>query len=205
MYIPKHYQKKDYQEIKKFLTTYNFATIVTNDGTMPIATHLPVNIEETNDELLISGHFAKNNNQWKTIENNDNVLIIFQGPHAYISSTWYETEDVPTWDYQSIHVYGKGRLLNEAQLEADLKKLLNKYESHHEDGATWDNLSPQTQKQIKGIVGFKVKINKIEAAYKLSQTRSETDKENIVINLNHSDDHNDKNLAREIEKENKNK
>src|SRR5699024_368053 len=123
------------------------------------------------------------------------VLIIFYGPHGYISSTWYETEDVPTWDYQSIHVYGKSVLLNEHQLKQDLKVLLDKYESKYRGGATWENLSDQTKKQIKGIVGFKVKVDKLEAAYKLSQNRSETDKENIVIHLNNTESDLDKNLA----------
>ncbi|WP_239706250.1 MULTISPECIES: FMN-binding negative transcriptional regulator [unclassified Mammaliicoccus] len=200
MYIPKHYQMKDYQEIKNFMTKYNFATVVTVDELKPIATHLPVIINEHDDALFISGHFARGNKQWRTMDNNEDVLIIFHGPHGYISSTWYETEDVPTWDYQSIHVYGKSVLLNEHQLKEDLKVLLDKYESEHRGGATWENLSDQTKKQIKGIVGFKVKVDKLEAAYKLSQNRSETDKENIVIHLNNTESELDKNLAEEIEK-----
>ncbi|WP_422404366.1 FMN-binding negative transcriptional regulator [Mammaliicoccus sp. JADD-157] len=198
MYIPKHYQMKDYQEIKKFMTKYNFATVVTVDELKPIATHLPVIINEHDDSLFISGHFARGNKQWRTMDNNEDVLIIFHGPHGYISSTWYETEDVPTWDYQSIHVYGKSVLLNEHQLKEDLKVLLDKYESEHRGGATWGNLSDQTKKQIKGIVGFKVKADKLEAAYKLSQNRSETDKD--VIHLNNTESDLDKNLAEEIEK-----
>lgn len=200
MYIPKHYQMKDYQEIKNFMTKYNFATVVTVDELKPIATHLPVIINEHDDALFISGHFARGNKQWRTMDNNEDVLIIFHGPHGYISSIWYETEDVPTWDYQSIHVYGKSVLLNEHQLKEDLKVLLDKYESEHRGGATWENLSDQTKIQIKGIVGFKVKVDKLEAAYKLSQNRSETDKENIVIHLNNTESDLDKNLAEEIEK-----
>lgn len=98
MYIPKQYQIHDYEMIKSFMNEHNFVTIVTYNGTTPIATHLPVNIEEKHNELYISGHFAKGNEQWKTIDQNQQVLIIFQGSHGYISSTWYDTEDVPTWD-----------------------------------------------------------------------------------------------------------
>lgn len=141
------------------------------------------------------------NKQWQTLNNNDNVLIIFHGPHGYVSSTWYEQEDVPTWDYESIHTYGEGQLLDEKQLTADLIKLLNQYEQQRENGATWSNLSEQTKEQIKGIVGFKVKVTHIEAAYKLSQTRSEQERRNIAKQLFTSDKEMDNNLADEIEKQ----
>lgn len=143
MYIPKYYEMKDYENIKDFITANNFATIVTNHGSTPTASHLPLNIEEREDSLYLSGHFAKANKQWQTIDENDKILIIFSGAHGYISSTWYETEDVPTWE----------------------------------------NLSEKTKQQIKGIIGFKVKVDKLEAAYKLSQNRSQNDKENIMKEL----------------------
>lgn len=201
MYIPKYYQMHDYEEIKQFMRNNNFVTIITTDGVRPIATHLPVNIEEHSNVLYISGHFARGNKQWQTINNNDNILIIFHGPHGYVSSTWYEQEDVPTWDYESIHTYGEGHLLNEEQLAVDLTKLLKQYEQHRENGATWDDLSDQTKKQIKGIVGFKIKVTNIEAAYKLSQTRSKQEKRNIASQLNNSDNSMDHFLADEIEKQ----
>ena len=126
--------------------------------------------------------------------------MIFHGPHSYISSTWYETEDVPTWDYQSIHAYGCGMLLDENELITDLSKLLHKYEYHRQNGATWNNMSDHTKQQIHGITGFKVKVNKIEASYKLSQNRSKKDKENIIKQLSQSNNTVDKRLAREIDK-----
>ncbi|MGK9289512.1 FMN-binding negative transcriptional regulator [Staphylococcus warneri] len=183
MYIGKHSQIDDYEEIKQFIQHNNFATVVTNNGTKPIASHIPVMISEQDNHLVITGHLAKNNNLIQTIEHNPHVLIIFQGPDAYISSTWYDKEDVPTWDYQSVHVYGEGRLLNHDELVSDLKQLLNHYEGHKDDGATWNHLSEGTKKQINGIVGFQVKVNDIEAAYKLSQNRSAQEKVNIAKQL----------------------
>ena len=106
MYIGKHSQINDYEEIKRFMQHNNFATIVTSNDVKPIASHIPVMISEQDDQLVITGHLAKQNELVQTIEHNAHVLVIFQGPDAYISSTWYETEDVPTWDYQSMHVYG---------------------------------------------------------------------------------------------------
>lgn len=198
MYIPKYYQMNDFEKIKDFMIKNNFITIVTNNESIPIATHLPINIEDKGDALFITGHFAKANKQWQTIDGNENVLIIFHGPHAYISSTWYEKEDVPTWDYQSIHAYGQGNLLSEDELIEDLSNLLNRYERDRINGSTWDNMTEKTKRQIKGIVGFKVKVEKIDAAYKLSQNRSELDKENIIKNLYEHGDSVDKKLASEI-------
>ena len=199
MYIPKHYQMKNDNNIKKFMEEHNFVTIVTVDDHIPIATHVPVMIEYNEDTMYLSGHFAKGNPQWKTIQDNSNILVIFSGPHSYISSSWYEEEDVPTWDYQSVHAYGTGVLLNEAELTYALKSMRNKYEAHRENGATWDKLSNQTLKQIKGVIGFKIKVNRLEAAYKLSQTRSEKEKENIISKLKQSNDNVQINLADEIE------
>lgn len=174
MYSHKYYEMKDYQNVKDFITANNFATIVTNHESTPIATHLPLNIEEKENSLYLSGHFAKANKQWQTIDGNDKILIIFSGAHGYISSTW---------DYQSVHAYGTGELLNEAQLKKELSMLLNRYESNHINGATWENLSEKTKQQINGIIGFKVKVDKLETSYKLSQNRSQKEKENIMKHL----------------------
>lgn len=125
--------------------------------------------------------------------------MIFHGPHAYISSTWYETEDVPTWDYQIVHTYGCGELLDEETLITDLSKLLYKYEQHRDNGIIWNNISDQTKQQIHGIVGFKVKINKIEASYKLSQNHLQKDRENITRHLSDSSNTMHKSLAKEID------
>ncbi|RIL47495.1 FMN-binding negative transcriptional regulator [Mammaliicoccus fleurettii] len=201
MYIPKHYKENDIQEIKSFMLEHQFVTIITNDGDKPIATHVPINIHEKNGEIYVTGHLAKNNDQWRLLNKASNVLIIFQGPHAYILSTWYEKEDVPTWNYQSVHVYGDSRLLSESELIEDLTYLLNKYEGHRDNGATWDNMSENTRKQINGIIGFEIEVKEIQAAYKLSQTRTEQDKNNIISKLKESGDHLDIAIAKIMNRE----
>lgn len=199
MYIPKYYQINDYQEIRSFIEKNNFAIIVSTENGSPIATHIPVMITEKNNDLYISGHFAKGNQQVETIDDN-NILVIFQGAHGYISSTWYDQEDVPTWNYQSVHIYGKGKTLSEDELIVDLEHLLEKYEKHRENGATWDNMSDKTKKQIKGIIGFEIKVNKILAAYKLSQKRSENEKNKIISQLSDSNNLTDKILSKEMKR-----
>ncbi|WP_039069702.1 FMN-binding negative transcriptional regulator [Staphylococcus shinii] len=195
MYIPKHYKENDVQEIKAFMKEHQFVTIVSNEDGKPIATHVPINIHEKNEALYITGHFAKGNKQWETFNRATNILVIFQGPHAYISSTWYEEEDVPTWNYQSVHAYGDSKILSESELIEDLTYLLDKHEKHRTNGATWGNMSENTRKQIKGIVGFEIEVKEIEAAYKLSQKRSVKEKNNIINELEKTDSNLDSAIA----------
>lgn len=184
MYIPKHYKVTDFDEISEFIQNNSFGTIVTTKQGKPIATHLPLELHKQEDDYYITGHFAYANPQWRTIEDdNEDVLIMYQGPHAYISSSWYKSENVPTWNYQSVHIYGTARIMSEEELQEDLKLLLQKYEQHRKNPALWENLSSQTKKQIKGIVGFKIKVQEIQAANKLSQNRNDEDYHNIVNKL----------------------
>ena len=201
MYIPKHFEVTDKSEVLDFIQTNSFGTLVTTEQGTPIATHLPLALHKQGDDYYITGHVAYGNPQWKTFEDTkDNVLVIFQGPHAYISSTWYENENVPTWNYQSVHVYGTASIMSEQELEEDLRLLLQKYEHHRENAALWGNLSPQTKKQIKGIVGFKIKVQEIQAADKLSQNRNEEDYHNIVNKLYEEKDLNSGQMAQLMER-----
>lgn len=183
MFIPKHFKITDMEEVRDFIRKHSFGTIVTTDQGRPTATHLPLELNDVDGEYYISGHFAKANPQWKTLEGQKKVLIIYQGPHAYISSTWYEDENVSTWNYQAIHVYGTPTILSEEELKEDLKSLMWKYETDKENGAVWENTSDETKKQINGIVGFKVKVEEVQAAYKLSQNRNEKDYNNVIEKL----------------------
>src|SRR5690606_23915486 len=129
------------------------------------------------------------------------VLIMFQGSHAYISSSWYEQENVPTWNYQAVHVYGEAQVLDEEELKHDLTRLLQTYEKHRENAVLWDKLSPALlEKEMKGIVGFKVKVNEIQAAYKMSQNRNDTDYRNIVEQLQKEENPDSKQMAEEMKK-----
>lgn len=188
MYIPKFFQIDDFKEIEQFVKSNSFGMIITEKHGKPLATHLPLILQKKGDDYYISGHIAKGNPQWKTLNGNSNVLIIYQGPHAYVSSSWYEKENVPTWNYQAIHLYREATVLSEQETMDDLKTLLAKYEQYRENPVLWDNLAESTQMQAKAIIGFKVKINKVEAAYKMSQNRNEQDYNNIIKKL--EDEHN---------------
>src|SRR5512141_2277845 len=108
MYIPKLYRQEDRQEILAFLKRNDFPALVTYDGRRPLATHLPVEVVEEDDGLIIYGHMSRLNPQWRTVGGQE-TLLIFQGPHTYISPRWYNHVNVPTWNYTIVHVYGKVR------------------------------------------------------------------------------------------------
>ncbi|PPA70429.1 FMN-binding negative transcriptional regulator [Jeotgalibacillus proteolyticus] len=201
MYIPKHFKVTDMNEIKSFIQENSFGTIVTTENGKPIATHLPLIFSQKGDEDYITGHMAYGNPQWKTFKDAENVLVIFQGPHAYISSSWYEQENVPTWNYQAVHLYGKASILEKEELVEEMTLMLETYENHRENPVLWDKLSPPLlEKQIKGIVGFKIKIQEVQAAYKLSQNRNDHDHTNIINQLQNEPTPNSAQLAEVMKK-----
>lgn len=201
MYIPKYYKVTNVDDIWDFVQNNSFGTIVTTAQGKPIATHLPLQLIKEGDTYYITGHIAYGNPQWRTFEACEDVLVMFQGPHAYISSSWYEKENVPTWNYQAVHVYGTASILNEEELKHDLTMLLQTYEKHRKNPVLWDKLSPQLlESQLKGIVGFKMKVGEIQASYKLSQNRNEEDYMNIIDQLRKEGDSNSKQMAELMEK-----
>lgn len=201
MYIPKFFSVSNTEEIWDFVQENSFATIVTTEQGKPIATHLPVQLIKEGDTYLLTGHMAIENPQWRTFEACEDVLVMFQGPHAYISSSWYEKENVPTWNYQAVHMYGPARILDGEELERDLTMLLQKYEMHRNKPVLWEKLSPQLlNNQVKGIIGFKITVKDIQAAYKLSQNRTDEDYQNIIENLYRENDHNAEQMAQVMEK-----
>lgn len=195
MYIPKYFKITNDDEIWNFVQNNSFGTIVTTKSGKPIATHLPLQLMKEEDTYYLTGHMAYGNPQWRTFASCEDILVMFQGPHAYISSSWYEEENVPTWNYQAVHVYGTASILDEEGLTQDLTMLLQKYEEHRENPVLWEKLSSETKKQIKGIVGFKIKIQEVQAAYKLSQNRNEEDYKNIIGKLFEEKDLNSKQLG----------
>lgn len=196
MYIPKYFNLDDTEKIWEFVEQHAFGTIVTVVDGKPVATHLPLQVHREGDTVHLTGHLAYGNRQWRTLESSDSVLVMFQGPHAYVSSSWYEKENVPTWNYQAVHVYGTARLLSEDELKQDLAGLLHKYEAQRESPVLWDTLSPElVAKELKGIVGFTIHVTDVQASYKLSQNRNENDYQAIINKLEEEVDGNSQLVA----------
>lgn len=202
MYIPKYFKVTNGDDIWDFVQNNSFGTIVTTKSGKPIATHLPLQFMKEENTYYLTGHMAYGNSQWRTFENCEDVLVMFQGPHAYISSSWYSHENVPTWNYQAVHMYGKINILEKDELIEDLTRLLEKYEQHRENPVLWDKLSPELlENQLKGIVGFKIKVEEIQGAYKLSQNRNEADYNNILDKLQKEENLNSKQMAELMKKQ----
>lgn len=205
MYIPKYFKVTNFDEVREFVQKNSFGTIVTTEQGKPIATHLPLGLNQKGDDYYITGHMAYGNPQWKTFETCEDVLVMFQGPNSYISSSWYSHENVPTWNYQAVHMYGKATILERDELIEELTIMLKKYEQNRENPVLWDKLSPYLlEKELKGIVGFKIKVGEIQAAFKLSQNRTETDYNNIIDKLKYEGNPNSKQIAEQMEKRVKN-
>lgn len=201
MYVPKRFKVTDTKEIWEFVDQHSFATLVTTENNIPAATHLPVSVRKNDDNYIITGHVAYANPQWKTFGNGDDALVIFQGPHAYVSSTWYTHENVPTWNYQAVHMYGKPRVLDKVELKESLKVLSDTYEKHREPSFSVKNYTPKLlEAQLKAIVGFEIKVREIQAAYKLSQNRNETDYERVIDYLKEEDAYDSWQIAEQMEK-----
>ncbi len=196
MYIPKLYREENRETILEFIRHNDFPALVTYDGQKPIATHLPVEVVERGEGLTVYGHMARANPQWKTFGNQE-ALLIFQGPHTYISARWYNHVNVPTWDYMIVHVYGKLREVKGEELYALLSRLVKK----HEPNTPYRLESlPQdfVEKEIKGVAGFAMDVARIEAAYKLSQNRNDEDYQNVIRELEKRRDEYSKEIARSM-------
>ena len=201
MYISKLHREEDRVEIVEFLKQNEFATLVTYDGEKPTASHLLMEVVDEKEELFINGHMSKANPLWKTFEKNPEVLIIFQGPHTYISPTWYNHTNVPTWNYQSIHIYGKPRIVTDHE---ETYTMLSRLIARNEGNPSYrmETLPPDlVVKEMKGIVAFQVEVTRIEANYKLSQNRDDESYWSVVSHLDERKDEMSHGVAEAMKKQ----
>lgn len=203
MYIPKHFEETDSEIIAELIRRVGFGIVVSVKNGEPVATHLPLELEEDeNGEKVITGHMARANEQWQTFEQNTNIVAIFQDAHSYISPRWYQETSVPTWSYMAVHVYGKPRVItDEKETRAVLTRLVNRYETDENGAALYrlENLpSDYLDKLQRGMVAFQIKIERIEARFKLGQNKSFEANENVILELEKSGDWNSLQIAREM-------
>ncbi len=198
MYVPPPFAQTDPAEIATFMRKHSFATVVTHDGHVPFASQVPVlHYREPGPHGRIIAHIARANPQWRHFDNGQEVLVMFHGPHAYISPAWYQTQPaVPTWNYAAVHAYGRPRIItNHSVLVSMLEELVETYERDREN--RWPGVLPEEyrDKMIGGIVGFEIEITRIEAKYKLGQNRSAADIQSVVSALGASSDETGRELA----------
>lgn len=184
MYIPEHFRARHNADAIGFMRANPFAVLVSSTTEGPFATHLPLVIREDGEQLILRGHVAKANPHWQHLERNPHCLVIFHGPHAYISPANYEIhESVPTWNYGAVHVYGNAHVFFAAdELLAVLHELMPMFEPAYAE--QWAGLSPAyRERMLSHIVGFEIVVTKTEAKFKLSQNRTRQEQENVIASL----------------------
>lgn len=186
MYIPKPMAMESSSQMLEFVREFPFAVIVSSDSTGMEATHIPLIVEQRSDgTVYLLGHLAKTNQQLTQLEAND-VLAIFSGPHGYISPTWYASKPaVPTWNYAAVHASGKVELLDSDNTLQLVKQLTQFFEPSLSEAR---DIIPEEYaiRLSNAIVGFRIKVNKLEGKLKLGQHRSKADQVGVVKGLEHS-------------------
>ena len=201
MYRFSYYTEANKATVVAFMKENSFATITGSGEPYPVATHIPLEVEIIDEKLYLSGHMMKKTDHHLAFEKNENVLVIFNGPHAHVSASWY-TDPVmgSTWNYIVVHAKGKIHFKDEAGTYNAVKDITNKYEAP-ESAAAFNKLPQEyVDGMVKAIVGFSIEVEVLENVFKLSQNRDQGSKLNIIDQLNKRGDDNSTAIAREIEK-----
>jgi len=188
MYSPPYNRVEDRSELVDFMRRNSFALLVTATGGVPLASHLPVIIADGAAGIVIHSHMAKNNPQWQEFFE-DEVLMVFAGPHAYVSPRWYEEKErVPTWNYAAVHAYGKVTVTTDrAAKHAAQRELVAQLDPQWLP--KFDALRAEyVEGMLNGIVTFDIAATRIETRWKLSQNRGRREQELIAAALDKSDD-----------------
>jgi transcriptional regulator len=187
MYNLPYHKEQNPQVIKEFIDQYPFAFLVGCDSeNKPVATQVPVFIEEKDGKKILRGHIMKNTDHHKAFLHNENVLVVFTGHHTYVSATWYSNPHLAsTWNYMSVHVKGIIRFLDDTELEDVLRKTTLHFESYNQKSTTiYDNLPLEfKQKVMKAIVAFEIEVKEMDNVFKLSQDRDAKSYDNIKERL----------------------
>lgn len=189
MFIPKLYKSEDYDLMKEIIRENSFALLISSVDKIR-ATHSMMMLNEDDPEnIYIETHISRANPQAKTLTNGDEVLCDFLGAHTYISSSWYDHINVSTWNYEAVQIYGKVDLMNHDELYQHLDKLTSKYEKSQQCPMMVKDMGKEfVEKEMKGAFGLKIIPTEVFIKQKLSQNRKEDDFENIILNLEKSDE-----------------
>ena len=174
LYVPPHFRVEDRDALYKFMEQHGFATLVSSGAAGMHVSHIPLLPERGDDGAIrLLGHVARGNEQWQAIEKAEHLVAIFQGPHAYVSPSWYSTQpSVPTWNYAVVHAHGKARLMDEAELHDLLMRLSATYEAGNPKPWRMSELpAAYVSGMLKMIVGFEIEVERLEGKFKLSQNR----------------------------------
>lgn len=207
MYDLPQYKENDEQKIDEFIARYPLAYLSGCDAeNRPIATQIPLFLEELNGRKVFRGHIMKNTDHHRAFLHNPQVLIVFSGPNTYVSGTWYSQPYTPsTWNYMSVYIKGLIHFIDDAQLIEILRSTTLHFENNNYHSTTiYDNLPTEyTQKLMQAIAGFEIEILKLDTVFKLSQNRDEQSYDHIITQLKQKDE-NAQRIAAAMEQRRKN-
>ena len=202
MYKLPYFTEEDQDKVIAFMKENAFAVVTGFGDEYPVASHLPLAVEIKEDgKMFLSGHLMKNTDHHKAFEKNENVLVVFNGPHTYVSASWYAKQDVAsTWNYITVHAKGKIKFTDEAGTYKAIKALTNKYEGT-DTPASFDKLPQEyVERLIKAIIGFEIEVVSFDNVFKLSQNHGTETKKSIVEHLYKKGDEHSSEIAREVDK-----
>jgi len=207
MYVPSHYKEDDIGKLQQYIRDYGFGLLVVADADGIEANHVPFKLVAEQEGSLgqLHCHLARNNPVWKRIQDGARVLVVFQGPDAYISPSWYATKAetgrvVPTWNYLAVHAEGNARIVEES---AWLKHHLRQLTDQHESGMStpWsvdDAPAEYTDRLVTAIVGVEIRIETLTGKLKASQNQPEKNRAGVKAGLEAGDGTQGREMARLI-------
>lgn len=202
MYIPKIYKSEDRELMKKIISENGFALLITGKEKLS-ATHSMFLLNENENGFYLETHISKGNFQAKVLQNGDEVLCDFLGAHSYISSSWYDHENVSTWNYEAVQIRGTVELMTDEELYEHLRKLTFKYEKIQKCPVFMENMGDEfVREEMKGAFGLMIIPNEMFIVQKLSQNRKEEDFKNIISQLENGDE-NEREIAKKMKRINK--
>ena len=201
MYQPKKYKKQDPEYLYEFIKQHPFASFILK-GNRLLATHIPVLLEGDSQNFRLYAHIANHNEQLQFLKNDAEALMIFQGAHGYVSSSWYQEKDISTWDYSAVHVNVKLILQTREELETSLVNLVHRFEKDQSNPLYYKDIPKQMlDDHLPLITGFWAEPFKIEGVAKLHQSYKKKDVESVIHHLSEGDALS-KELSKNIREEN---
>ncbi len=199
MYKFDYYTEKDHEKVIAFMEENSFALITGMGNEYPAATQVPLGIEIKDGKIFLRGHIMRKTDHHLAFEKNNNVMVIFTGPHCFVSASWYTDPNMgSTWNYMTVQAKGKISFLDEEGTYHAVKQVSDKYQGTNKPGA-FDNLPKEyISGMIKGIVGFTIEVESMENTFKLSQNRDEASQRNIIEELMKRGDEGSRKIAKEM-------
>lgn len=200
MYKLPYFTEEDHAKVLSFMKENSFAIITGMNEKYPVATHVPLDVKIQEDKIIFIGHMMKNTDHHKAFVQNENVLVIFNGPHCHVSASWYPNPvQASTWNYMTVHAKGKIYFKDEMQTKNIVEAITNKYEKSG-SAAAFSNLSIEyVDRLVKAVIGFKIEVESIDNVFKLSQNHEPETRQSIIKHLNENGGDDERKIAEEMQ------